>query len=182
MLLSCKAAAIAIHAGDLIAYPTEAIYGLGCDPDNQTSLQKLIDLKRRDSDKGLILIGSSWQQLEPFVELTDATVLDRAQNSWPGPVTWIMPASKRCTALLTGGRSTIAIRVSAHEVVQELCTQCDHALVSTSANLSGQTPLRTPDDIANAFSADIAGVVIGSLGGLKNATSIFDASTGVQLR
>jgi len=182
MLLSCKAAAIAIHSGDLIAYPTEAIYGLGCDPDNQTSLQKLIDLKRRDSDKGLILIGSSWQQLEPFVELTDTAVLDRAQSSWPGPVTWIMPASKRCTALLTGDRSTIAVRVSAHEVVQELCNQCGHPLVSTSANVTGQTPLQSPNDIVNAFLSDIAGVVEGALGGLKHATSIFDASTGVQLR
>lgn len=182
MLLSCTDAAVAIHAGFIVAYPTEAIYGLGCDPDNQTSLQKLLNLKRRDSDKGLILIGSSWQQLEPFVELTDPAILERAQNSWPGPVTWIMPASSRCTAILTGGRSTIAVRVSAHEVVQELCNQCGHALVSTSANLSGQDPLHTPDDITNAFSKEIAGTVTGALGGLKNATSIFDASTGVQLR
>lgn len=182
MLLSCIDAAIAIHAGELIAYPTEAIYGLGCDPDNQLSLQKLVDLKRRDSDKGLILIASRWQQLDPFVELTHKAVLERAQNSWPGPVTWIMPASERCSVLLTGGRSTIAVRVSAHEVVQELCNRCDHALVSTSANLSGQIPLHTPDEIKAAFPTEIAGVVSGALGGLKNATSIFDATTGVQLR
>lgn len=182
MLLSCKTAAKAIHAGNLVAYPTEAIYGLGCDPDNQASLQKLLELKRRDTDKGLILIASDWPQLESFVELKDTATIERAKNSWPGPVTWIMPASKRCSALLTGGRTTIAVRVSAHPIVQELCNQCGHALVSTSANISGQNPLQTPDEIVNAFAPDLTGVVDGALGGLKNATSIFDATTGVQLR
>lgn len=182
MLLSFEAAATAIQSGGIIAYPTEAIYGLGCDPDNQTSLQRLLDLKARDSNKGLILVASSWEQLDPFVDLQDNAILARAQASWPGPVTWIMPASQRCTALLTGGRSTIAVRVSAHETVRTLCDQCGHALVSTSANISGEPPLHNPTDITTAFGAHIAGVVAGALGGLKNATSIFDASTGVQLR
>jgi len=182
MVLSCKAAATAIHSGQIIAYPTEAIYGLGCDPNNRMALQQLLELKSREKDKGLILVASSWQQLEPFVEPKDPAILIQAQRSWPGPVTWIMPASELCTELLTGGRSTIAVRISAHEVVRNLCDQCGFAVVSTSANISGQPPLNTPAGIINAFGEGIAGVVDGELGGLKNATSIFDASTGVQLR
>lgn len=182
MLLSCKAASAAIQSGKLIAYPTEAIYGLGCDPTNQSALQHLLDLKSRDTNKGLILVASNWQQIEPFVELIEDDILDRAQSNWPGPVTWIMPASSRCSALLTGGRTTIAVRVSAHDVVRDLCDQCGSALVSTSANISGLPPLKTPDDIVATFSDGIAGVVEGELGGLENATSIFDARTGVQLR
>lgn len=182
MLLSCDAAKTAIRSGNIIAYPTEAIYGLGCDPDNQAALQKLLELKSRDKNKGLIVIASQWEQLEPFVNTSDQSILERARNSWPGPVTWIMPASKRCTPLLTGDRSTLAVRVSAHNVVRQLCDCCGHALVSTSANISGEQPLNTPEELNAAFGSGIAGVVAGELGTLDNATSIFDASTGVQLR
>lgn len=182
MLLSCEAAAIAVKNGEIIAYPTEAVFGLGCDPDNQTSLSQLLEIKSRDANKGLILVASNWEQLEPFVYIDNPEILARAQSSWPGPVTWIMPASKRCSANLTGGRDGIAVRISAHEVVQDLCNHCGHALVSTSANISGQLPLQTADDIMKIFDTRIKGVVKGKLGGLESATSIFDASTGAQLR
>lgn len=182
MLLSCDAAALAVKEGDVIAYPTEAIYGLGCDPLNQSAIEKILQLKSRASNKGLILIASQWQQLEAFVELSDPNMLERVRSSWPGPVTWIMPASSLCTELLTGNRPTIAVRVSSHPVVQKLCNACGCALVSTSANISGEAPLPTAEEIARVFASNIAGVVAGELGGLKNATSIFDASSGVQLR
>lgn len=182
MLLSCAGAVSAIKAGKIIAYPTEAIYGLGCDPQNHATLTDLLNLKSRASDKGLILVASNRSQLDPFIDNKNPSLLDRASKSWPGPVTWIMPASKHCHPLLTGGRPTIAVRISAHPVVRDLCDGCEHALVSTSANISGEFPLANAEEIADAFASDIAGVVEGSLGGLESATSIFDASTGVQLR
>ena len=182
MLLSCEAAASAVKAGEIIAYPTEAIYGLGCDPTNQSTLQKLVELKSRSANKGLILVANSWEQLEPFVSLTDSSVLDTAMHSWPGPVTWIMPSSDKCSSLLTGNRDTIAVRISDHPVVRKLCEECQYALVSTSANISGQEPLPNTEQIEHAFAGKIAGVVSGSLGGLRSATSIFDARTGAQLR
>lgn len=182
MNLSVATAAKAIHEGKVIAYPTEAIYGLGCDPLNLDALTHLLNLKSRDSNKGLILIASDWNQLAGYVDLDDPAMLERANNSWPGPVTWIMPASAKCSAVLTGGRETIAVRVSAHPVVRDLCSHCECALVSTSANISGEPPLLSTTDIVSVFSDQIAGVVDGELGGLKNATSIFDARSGVQLR
>jgi len=182
MLLSCAAAATAARQGSVIAYPTEAIYGLGCDPRNESALEHVLQLKSRASNKGLILVASHYSQLDPFIDVQNHSMLERAKNSWPGPVTWIMPASDQCHPLLTGGRSTIAVRVSAHPVVRELCDLCEHALVSTSANISGEQPLATIEDIARVFESNIAGVVEGTLGGLKSATSIFDASTGIQLR
>ena len=182
MLLSCAAAVSAVKAGKIIAYPTEAIYGLGCDPHNHAALSRLLQLKSRAANKGLILVASNQSQLDPFINIQNPLVLERANKSWPGPVTWIMPASKHCHPLLTGDRSTIAVRISAHPVVRELCDGCEHALVSTSANISGEFPLANVQDIADAFDSNIAGIVDGSLGGLENATSIFDATTGVQLR
>lgn len=182
MLLSCAAAASAIKAGEIIAYPTEAIYGLGCDPRNHEALTRLLALKSRASNKGLILVASNYSQLDPFIDNQNPAMLERANKSWPGPVTWIMPASSQVHPLLTGERPTIAVRISAHPVVRDLCDQCEHALVSTSANISGEIPLANAEEIADTFASSIAGVVEGALGGLESATSIFDASTGVQLR
>jgi len=182
MLLSCADAVTAVKAGKIIAYPTEAIYGLGCDPQNHEALSRLLKLKSRASNKGLILAASSTSQLEPFIDRQNPAILEHAKKSWPGPVTWIVPASNLCHPLLTGDRPTIAVRVSAHPVVRDLCDLCGHALVSTSANISGEKPLANAEDIATTFASSIAGIVEGSLGGLENATSIFDASTGVQLR
>jgi len=182
MLLSCADAVIAVKAGKIIAYPTEAIYGLGCDPRNHAALSQLLQLKSRASNKGLILVASSTSQLEPFIDQQNPSILDYAKKSWPGPVTWIVPASSLCHPLLTGNRPTIAVRVSDHPVVRALCDGCEHALVSTSANISGEKPLANVEEITASFASSIAGTVEGSLGGLENATSIFDASTGVQIR
>jgi len=182
MQLNCISAAKAVKAGEIIAYPTEAIYGLGCDPANLLALQKLVDLKARSANKGLILVASNWEQLAPYVHVTEQSMLDTAMNSWPGPVTWIMSASDNCPALLTGNRDSIAVRISDHPVVRELCNCAQHALVSTSANISGELPLANAQEIEAVFAEKIAGVVDGSLGGLKSATSIFDARTGAQLR
>jgi len=181
-LLSCKVAAEHIAAGQIIAYPTEAIYGLGCDPRNETALHALINLKDRDSTKGLIVVARDLNQLHGIIDAPDDATLERIAPTWPGPVTWIMAAHKNCSELLTGGRQTIAVRISAHPVVSDLCRCADSAMVSTSANLSGQAPMRTPEQIMSAFGSSIAGVVAGELGGLHSATSIFDASTGTQLR
>lgn len=182
MLLDCAAAATAVKQGRVIAYPTEAIYGLGCDPNNNAAVMQIVQLKSRAENKGLILVASTKTQLDPFIDIHNPSILERVKNSWPGPTTWIMPASNQCHSLLTGGRSTIAVRVSDHPVVRELCDLCGHALVSTSANISGEHPLASPDEITTVFASSIAGVVEGQLGGLEDATSIFDASTGVQLR
>jgi len=181
-MITCSAAATAVAAGKLIAYPTEAIYGLGCNPLDESAVEQLLQLKIRDRNKGLILVAHEWQQLERFVSVDDDAMLEKAQQSWPGPVTWVMPASLKCSALLTGGRDTVAVRVSSHEVVRELCKTCGHALVSTSANISGQMPFKDATEVETEFGDHIAGVVEGELGGLHNATSIFDIRTGVQLR
>jgi len=182
MLLNCEQAANHIAAGELVAYPTEAIYGLGCDPRNESAIEQLIGLKDREQDKGLIVVASEWKQLDKLIATPSPEQRARAQESWPGPVTWIMSAHSSCSTLLTGGRPTIAVRISAHPVVRKLCEHCNSAVVSTSANISGQPPLESPEAIAEAFSGKIAGVVQGELGGLKHATSIFDAATGSQLR
>jgi len=181
-LCNTDTAAPIIRDGGVIAYPTEAVYGLGCDPSNLDALQRLIDIKKRAVDKGLILIASNQQQLTPFIKPPTADALALMDAHWPGPVTLVVTASTNTSALLTGGRETLAVRVSSHTVVQSLCDASEMALVSTSANISGQDALRDADDVLAILGDDIDAVVAGDLGGLDKPTQIIDAGSGKILR
>lgn len=177
-----KTAATIIKDGGVIAYPTEAVYGLGCDPTNLAALQRLIDIKKRAVDKGLILIASNQMQLSPFIAIPDVQTRALMSEHWPGPVTLVVPSKPSTSPLLTGGRTTLAVRVSSHRVVQALCEACGHALVSTSANLSGHEALRQSTEILALLGDDIDAVVDGDLGELDKPTMIIEASTGVIMR
>ncbi|HEY9146185.1 MAG TPA: L-threonylcarbamoyladenylate synthase, partial [Thiobacillus sp.] len=110
-----------LRRGGLIAYPTESCYGLGCNPSNPRALQRLIRLKGRSAAKGLLLIADRFKRLKPFIRPLNAADRTRVMRSWPGPVTWVVPASATCLPDLTGGRPTIAVRVTAHPGAARLC-------------------------------------------------------------
>ncbi len=176
-------AAAAVHSGALIAYATEGVFGLGCDPLNSLALEKLLSLKQRDASKGLIVIASTRAQLEPFITPISDTIEAKLRASWPGPVTWILPCrTDAVPPLLIGGFSTIAARVSAHPVTAALCDACGHALVSTSANISGQPACTSADQVARFFADDLAYILDPPVGELNGPTPIFDGVTGQQLR
>lgn len=167
----------------VIAYPTEAVFGLGCDPDSEIAVQRLLDLKRRSWQKGLILIAAEFQQLEPYV---DASLLSQAQlntvfSTWPGPVTWVMPTKPGTPQWLTGEFTTLAVRVTEHPLVVELCRRFGKPLVSTSANLSGKPPCRTAQDVFEQFGKAFP-VLEGPIGGRQNPSEIRDALTGSMVR
>ena len=169
-----------LQQGDVIAYPTEGVYGLGCDPRNDTAIEKVLELKQRPAHKGLILIASSFEQLQEFVADVPADKLAAATATWPGPYTWIFPAANTTSKLLTGEHGSIAVRVSAHPVVQELC-QAFGALVSTSANLAGKPAAMSATDIQLYFGADFP-VVPGALGGANKPSTITDVMSGTIIR
>lgn len=179
-LVDLAAAAQIISDGGVLAYPTEAVFGLGCDPGNPQALQRLLDIKARDPAKGLILIAANMAQLAPWIQPLEPKQLDRIGDSWPGPVTWILPASPNAPSALTGGRATIAARVSAHPPVVELCLAANTAIVSTSANLSGASPACHPEQLHSLVGLDAC--FDASVGQLESPTPIFDATTGAQLR
>lgn len=181
-LLTPASAAQHIASGRLIAYPTEAVYGIGCDPANPDAVKAVLKLKSRDQHKGFILIAAELAQLRPYIDVLSAGDQQTLNEAWPGPVTFVCKAKPDLPELLTGGRDTIAVRVSAHPVVVELCNACGHALISTSANISGRPALTNADAVAAEFGDEISGVVDGSLGELKTATPIFSLITGEQLR
>jgi L-threonylcarbamoyladenylate synthase len=167
--------------GGLIAYPTESCYGLGCDPRNVRALERLIRLKGRDAAKGLLLIADQFRRLRPFVQPLPAAALARMKRSWPGPVTWVVPASHACPTLLTGGRPTVAVRVTAHPGAAHLCRRLGMALVSTSANKSGRKPAKTAAECRRMFGARVR-VIAGRVGPRKRPSTLVDLATGTILR
>ena len=170
-----------LQAGGVVAYPTEAVYGLGCDPLNRDAVHRLLAIKQRPVDKGLILIASRFGQLAPFVQPLDDAIMRRLNETWPGPVTWVLPASPATPRWLRGVYHTLAVRVTAHPLAAALCDAFGGPVVSTSANPSGRPPAR------NALQARLRCpgvdlVLHGATGALSQPTPIRDAITGDVLR
>lgn len=175
-------AARCVRAGGVIAYPTEAVYGLGCDPRNGAAVHRLLDIKQRPVDKGLILIAAEFEALLPYLLPPDVKTLSRLHRSWPGPVTWVLPARPEVPYWLCGKQATLAVRVTAHPLAAALCRACGGALVSTSANISTRPPARTALAVQRCFGAAIDYVLHGVLGGLDKPTPIYSAADGRCLR
>ena len=182
--LSIPEAATALQTGGVIAYPTEAVWGLGCDPRDEQAVLRLLAIKQREVEKGLILIASHLEQLRPYLNLTavPAENLAAVLASWPGPHTWVMPASDAAPRWITGAHDSIAVRISEHPLVIELCNAYGGALVSTSANRAGQPAALTHETLDPAVLEGVDGLVAGVTGGLGAPTAIRDALTGTAIR
>ncbi len=176
-----RRAAWMVRRGGVIAYPTEGVYGLGCDPLNAKAVRRLLAMKRRPVGKGLILVASSLDQLLPFVILPASRIMDRVLATWPGPVTWVFPVRKKVPKWLHGGRGSLAVRVSAHPPVALLCRRTG-PLVSTSANITNRPPCRNVLAVRRVFGRGLNDILPGRLGGLSGPTPIYDGSTGKVLR
>lgn len=171
-------------AGEVIAYPTESVFGVGCDPDNSKAVDKLLKLKQRPAEKGLILIAASYAQLAPYIDESQLTPeqLVRVKQSWPGPVTWIVPRSERVSDWVSGQHQSIAVRVTDHPLVQKMCHAFGKPITSTSANLSGQPPCTTSTEVYQQFGSDSISVLDGPTGGREKPSEIRDARTLQVLR
>ncbi len=169
-----------IQKGGIIAYPTEAVYGLGCDPFNEIAIERLLQLKGRPRSKGLIIIGAHWQQLEPLTQAIPQERLATIMASWPGPHTWIFPASEKVPAWISGEFDSIALRVTAHPIARALCENAP--LVSTSANPLNQTPACNTVTLKTYFPQGIDLVIAGLLGDSVQPTTIRHAITGDVVR
>ncbi len=174
----------ALQAGEVICYPTEAIYGLGCDPDNQDAVTKLLTIKSRPIEKGLILIADNYGQCLPYVDDNIIPMDKRADifSSWPGAITWLLPAKASTPHWLTGGHDTIAIRVTSHPIVKQLCQRFGKPIVSTSANVTGQTPVVSLLEARRQFGSQVGYYVEGELGGNATPSVIKNAMTGQVIR
>ncbi|MDB6163409.1 MAG: tRNA threonylcarbamoyladenosine biosynthesis protein RimN [Xanthomonadaceae bacterium] len=177
-------AVAALRRGAVIAYPTEAVWGLGCDPFDEGAVLRLLALKQRPVDKGLILVAAARDAFAPLLDwhaLSDEC-REAVFATWPGPHTWVVPAGDRVPRWITGRHDGVAVRVSAHPVVVALCAAFGGPLVSTSANPAGLPAPRTRTDITEDLIDSLDGWVAGDTGGLAAPTDIRDARSGAILR
>jgi len=171
-----------LRRGGVVAYPTEAVFGLGCDPHNRAAVQRILRIKRRPWHKGLILIAADFAQLRPYVLPLNDEQWTQIQASWPGPVTWLLPARPGVSRLLCGRHATLAVRVTAHKPTIALCRAFGGAVVSTSANRSGRPPACTAQALRRQLGRDVDYILPGRLGNAQRPSEIRDLATGHILR
>lgn len=180
--LSIQMAADQIKAGKIIAAPTEAVYGLSCDPDCSEAIENILAIKQRPIEKGLILLVTDLSQVSAYIEPLSEDQKAFCDQYWPGPVTILLPAKSTCSRLLRGDFKSLAVRLTAHPVMCELIHACGHALVSTSANLSGQSMAYAKEELDPALFPALAGILEGDLGNQTDPSMILDLNSGNRLR
>ena len=167
-----------LRSGGIVAYPTESVYGLGCDPGNHDAVMRLLHIKRRASAKGLILIAADVEQLMPWV----TEIPPQVRATWPGAHTWLVKPREGVPYWIIGRHARIAVRVTALPAARALCHAAGMALVSTSANRAGQVPARSYREVLRRFGADVDYVLPGRVGQRKQPTPITDADSGQLIR
>lgn len=170
-----------LEKGGVIAYPTESCYGLGCDPRNRRAVMKILRLKGRPQHKGMILIGADFKQLRSYAAPLSDAQWQKISPTWPGPVTWLLPVSRKTPPWLHGRHQNIAVRVTAHPLAACLCRAVNMALVSTSANRSGLKPARTCAECIRNFGSEVL-VLPGLTGKRKRPSTIMELTTGAVIR
>jgi len=174
-------AARCVINGGVIAYPTEGVFGLGCLPENEFAVERILAIKGRDASKGIILIAAEVTQLERWIAPTKMEA-QRLHSATDYPTTWIVTAESTTPAWLTGGRDTLAVRISNHPVVMQLCNTIGEALVSTSANRSGRPPARSALAARKCLGSQVDQVIGGALGQATGPSEIRVAHSDQVLR
>lgn len=186
LLTQVEAAAAVLRRGGVLAYPTEAVFGLGCDPFNHAAVQRIYRLKQRTAAQGFLLIAADEEQLLPFVDWARVppAALAAVRATWPGPHTWVLPRLAGAPASVTGAHDGVAVRITAHGPAAALCRAAGSALVSTSANRHGQPPARGADAVRQQFAGSdgLDAIFDAPLGTLEQPTPIRDALSGRVLR
>ena len=170
----------ALHQGGIIAYPTEAVYGLGCDPKNLSAVKNLLAIKNREKEKGLILVAANFEQLKSYLLPLDKVIEEKLLNSWRDsshPITWLVPVKNDVSDFLKGQFDTLAIRVTNHPVAKELCESFNGAIISTSANIAGQESARTAEQVKQIFENKIDFIFEGETDLNAQPSEIRDALT-----
>jgi L-threonylcarbamoyladenylate synthase len=171
-------AARQMRFGGVVAYPTEAVWGLGCNPFDELAVTELLALKKRPVQKGLILVAASFQMFAPFLDHLDDLQRQRLKNSWPGPVTWLVPANGLIPYWISGNFTSVALRVTDHPVAAGLSRAFGGPIVSTSCNPQGREPARDIHRVHRYFGNQLSAITSGTVGKRKNPSEIRDLLTG----
>lgn len=175
-------AAKQMKLGGVVAYPTEAVWGLGCNPWDEDAVMQLLALKDRPVEKGVILVAANIQMFAPLLTHLDDLQRQRLKNSWPGPYTWLVPNNGLVPPWITGNFSSVALRVTNHPVAAGLSRAFGGPIVSTSCNPAGLPPARNIDQVRRYFGNQLDAVTSGQVGQRASPSEIRDLLTGEIVR
>lgn len=178
--LHLRRAAQVVDDGGVIAYPTEGVFGLGCDPGDFTAVDRICTLKQRGASAGMILLAADRAQLDDWIE--PSAKEERALTGPQAFITWIVTAAADCPAWITGGRSTCAVRITRHPVAAALCRAVGQPIVSTSANRHGHPAARSALAVRRIFGDRIDYIMPGATGDAPGPSPIRVARSGARLR
>ncbi len=170
------------ESGGVFAYPTESVYGLGCDPMNREAVERILEIKRRDPAKGMILIASDFQQLEPWIALRRPTDRKKLAAPQKRPTTWLVPAAEDVPWWIRGNHNCIAVRLTRFPPVVQLCESVHSALVSTSANFAGHPPQKKAVPVVKLLGNQLDVMIYGETGGVAQPSEIRDFYSGEVIR
>ncbi len=176
-----ESAARIMRAGGVIAYPTETVYGLGCDPFDEAAVRRVLEIKQRPVEKGLILVAAGLAQLDGLVTLTEAE-RRTLEQTWPAPITYLLPATTRVPEWVRGRFDKVAVRVSTHPLARALAASVGTPIISTSANRAGRPPARNRFQVARQLGAELDFIVSGDTGLSGRPSTIIDLQSGETLR
>lgn len=184
---SVAEAAQCLVQGQVLAYPTEAVWGLGCDPFNESAFKEILRLKQRPIEKGVILLASQISQVEHLLEKLEPHLRQQVIESWQDQsksdraTTWLLPADDHIPDWIKGNHPKVAVRVTNHPLCIALCNAFNGFIVSTSANPAGLDPARSIQDVNGYFSNELS-YLNGDLGSCREPSKIIDAVTGEVIR
>ena len=170
-----------LKSGEVIGYPTEAVYGIGCDPWNQSSVEKIAKIKGRKKRQTFLMVASSIDQLTDLIDISRLS--SQVKSSWPGHTTWLIKAKENVPYWLQDEQTNkVGVRISNHPLVRELCNEYGKPIISTSANISGKEEIKNQQEFIRTFSSDINYLVDGDLGDYDKASMIIDMETNRKIR
>jgi len=184
---SISEAAQLLKQGQVLAYPTEAVWGLGCDPYNEQAFQEILELKHRPVEKGVILLAGHLDQVAHLLQGLSNDIRQQVIRSWSNrqpterATTWLLPADQHIPTWIKGQHPLVAVRVTTHPLCVQLCQHFNGFIVSTSANPAGQTPAHSLAD-AQAYFGDALHYLEGDLGLSREPSRILNALTGEIVR
>jgi L-threonylcarbamoyladenylate synthase len=179
MKWSISRAADTLLGGGVIAYPTEGVFGLGCMPDDDEAVARVLSIKRRSPTKGLILIAADKSQLHDWIDLGDSELPELNASR---PTTWIAPARAYVSPLVRGDHPGLAVRLTSNATAAAICRAVDSPIISTSANLAGQRTVRNGLVLRRKFGACVDYIVPGACGPSSGPSEIRDLATGKVIR
>jgi L-threonylcarbamoyladenylate synthase len=153
-------AAALLRQGELVAFPTDTLYGVGCDAFNAEAIERLYAIKERPSEKGIPILLADGDDLDKVALAIPAIALTLIERFWPGPLTLIVPKKTSLPANLSPNEG-IAVRLPAHQIARHLIREAGGAIATSSANVSGAEPARNGDEAWQALAGRVAAVVDG---------------------